>query len=458
MKNIQIRILSLPPNTSPDEPIFAAGDFNRWQPADARFQFSKAKTGDLILEFPSPTDRIEFKITRGNWTTVETDIFGKDIENRIANGTGSLYKIRVESWADLPSPDEQSEIVLLHPEFYMPQLGRYRKIWALLPPGYHREQHRRYPVMYMQDGQNLFDNSDAVFGSWNADRALTRLFFQRKFSHEDGPFSERMTTLPIIIGIENGREHRLDEYAPWRNDEIGGGGAAGSYLDFLCGELKPFVDERLRTLPERAHTGVGGSSMGGLFALYAALERPDVFGLAGVFSPSLWFSRQVFELAKTKKGDFQQKILFMAGQQESATMVSDLLDLYETLLEAGHDDCNLHYDLHSDGLHAEWFWAREFEHALSWLIGDAKDQHFRGFTSNFIRFQQKEAEKQLLVSVSDEISEPLLEIRDYCHQRQFYYPLNRKRSKISYEKWENCLYSVRLLSASDLVFSRRLFL
>lgn len=233
-------------------------------------------------------------------------------------------------------------------------------------------------------------------------------------------------------------------------------------MSFICDTLKPFVDSHLRTLPERTHTGILGSSMGGLISLYAALSRPDVFGMAGVFSPSLWFSNAVFSFAKTAQHELPVKILLMAGHQESDTMVSDLLNLYEILLDAGHADENLHYDLHSDGAHAEWFWAREFEHALTWLMETEADDHHHhhdhSFHSKSVYFERIEAQKTLLVGLNQRLDSPVLEIHDYCHDRVFRHPVLQSPMTVSYADWEDCVYSVRLLSDNDLVFSRRVYL
>ncbi len=460
MKNIQLFLHALPPNTPPDVPFFAAGDFNNWQPDDERFRFASKNGGCYALEIPIPSSgAMAFKITRGKWSSVECDHMGNDRPNRSVAADENAVQISVERWADLPLAPSRAEVLLLHSALPVPQLGRTRRIWAMLPPGFRDSTAPNRPVVYMLDGQNLFDNPEAIFGSWNVDKALSQLFLSAP-THADTPrLLNEAALLPVIIGIENGRQHRMDEYAPWRNEEEGGGGEGAHLLDFICHTLRPFVEKQLGIRPKRVHTGIIGSSMGGLFALYAALERPEVFGMVGVFSPALWFSPAIFDLAKKKrKSSLPQKILLMAGQKESATMVSDLLDLYENLLEAGHKDECLHYDLHSDGLHAEWFWAREFEHALNWLLGAAKNCHFRGVSSDFIQFKQHTRKRQLSVSISPHLKNPLLEIRDYCHDRQFQHPLAEHQGDISYREWEHCLYSVRLLSDNDLVFSRRLFL
>ncbi len=454
MKTIRLHIQSLPSSTPPGSALFLAGNFNNWQPAEPQYRFRQNGDGSYSIDFQSESDLLEYKITRGDWSAAEGDERGNERSNRVSKpgfAENDLW-VRIESWTDLPRQARaygpSDNVLLLHPDFFIPQLGRHRRIWACLPPDYWTSG-RRYPVVYMQDGQNLFDNPDAIFGSWGIDKALNRLFL------DDNPPSGQ-SLQPIFIGIENGGDRRIAEYSAWKNDEHGGG-EAGQYLDFVCDTLKPFVDEHLRTLPGRADTGIAGSSMGGLFALYAALEKPDIFGMAGVFSPSLWFSNEILSFVRKCKPVFPQKILLMAGQQESDTMVSDLLDLYETLLEAGHDDHNLHYDLHTDGAHAEWFWAREFEHALRWLFGEMPG-HSHGVSNNFIRFQLDEKAKHLIVNVDKRLRQPLLEIRDYCHYREFQHPLTHDANYIPYADWEECLYSIRLISGGDLVFSRRVHL
>ncbi|MBX2892845.1 MAG: alpha/beta hydrolase [Saprospiraceae bacterium] len=451
MKTITAHLHSLPPQTPPDAVLFLAGNINGWQPNDERFRFRPNGDGSFRLDFQADLETLEYKITRGHWSAAEGDAEGKEAPNRVAKigATESELWLRVESWTDLYEQSHgfklPENILLLHPDFYMPQLGRHRRIWACLPPDYWANPTRRYPVVYMQDGQNLFDNPDALFGSWGIDKAMNRLFLQPSISNFQ---------FPIIIGIENGGIHRLAEYSPWNNAQHGGGKGV-QYLDFVCETLKPFVDEHLRTLPGREHTGIMGSSMGGLITLCAAIERPEVFGMAGVFSPSLWFSKSVFQMVKNRKPVLPVKILLMAGQQESRNMVGELLDMYETLLETGHDEENLHYDLHSDGVHSEWFWAREFEHALRWLFGETPGQEGEGVSSDLIKFQVDAATKELIVNVSPKISEPRLEVRDYCHDRQFHHALGHADNRISYAEWENCIYSIRLHTGGDLVFSRR---
>ncbi len=446
--------LHIPAYTPQTDSIYLAGNMNDWKPNDEQYRFERNPNGTFSLTCQYVFDVLECKVTRGSWTKEETGKTGSKMPNRLLKTEqGKEQFIRVAAWGDLQRAAAQhtvaENVTLLYPDLEMPQLGRKRRIWAYLPPDYWTAN-RHYPVIYMMDGQNLFDAYGSFSGEWAVDKALNKLFSQ-------GDCHSSQMSDCIVIGIENGGEHRLSEYSPWPNPEHGGG-EGSLYLDFVVNTLKPLIDKTLRTKTDRAHTGIMGSSMGGLISMYAALNRPDIFGMAGVFSPALWFSTAIYQYAKTQKPTHQVRILLMAGQKESETMVSELLDMYETLLEAGHADENLHYDLHSDGEHAEWFWAREFEHALIWLLGEKHTHHKSGISSDQIQFSILPETKQLVVKIDTKIYKAHIEIRDYCHDRQFKYYLTEPEQKISYADWENCLYSIRLISKNDLIFSRRVHL
>ena len=157
-----------------------------------------------------------------------------------------------------------------------PQLDNRRDILVYLPPSYERSD-RRYPVLYMHDGQNLFDNATSYAGEWRVDETMESL------SREEGLEA-------IVVGIPNMGVRRLDEYSPFVVPRYGGG-LGDLYLAFMVNSLKPLIDSHFRTRPEKQHTGIMGSSMGGLISLYAFFRYPTVFGFAGVMSPSLWFAQ-----------------------------------------------------------------------------------------------------------------------------------------------------------------------
>ena len=176
---------------------------------------------------------------------------------------------------------------------YSPQLNNQRDLLVYLPPSY-QETQQRYPVIYMHDGQNLFDEVTSFAGEWHVDTTMEAL-------SDEGIEA-------IVVGIPNAGPKRLDEYSPFRDTKYGGRQRLGDrYLVFIIETIKPLVDRDFRTRPERTHPGIIGSSMGGLISLYAFFQYPDTFGFVGAMSPSLWFANQSIM-------DFIQETPFYAGR------------------------------------------------------------------------------------------------------------------------------------------------
>ena len=163
------------------------------------------------------------------------------------------------------------QVSIMQDAFDMKPLARKRRIWIYLPPEYATSR-RAYPVIYMQDGQNLFDNATAFSGEWGIDKYLASLPDEQN---------------AIVVGIENGSEHRLAEYTPIPHQKLGGG-EANAYLDFVAYNLKPYIDSHYRTLADRQNTYLWGSSLGGLLAFWGVVKHPHIFGKIGVFSPAFW--------------------------------------------------------------------------------------------------------------------------------------------------------------------------
>ena len=209
--------------------------------------------------------------------------------------------------------------------------------------------------MYMQDGQNLFDPATSFSGEWEVDESLNDLCAMGDYGC-------------IVVGIDNGGVHRLDEYSPWEN-QLYGGGQGDEYANFIVTTLKPYIDEHFRTLPGREHTGVMGSSMGGLFSMYALMEYQHIFSKAGVFSPAFWFAGDNSAnhvLGMGKRNDV--KVYFLAGGQEPAYVQQDIQDVVGAMLDAGFDTDEIAVNIPADGQHSEWFWKREFPDAYKWLF------------------------------------------------------------------------------------------
>lgn len=230
-----------------------------------------------------------------------------------------------------------------------PQLGKTKTIWVYLPYNYD-EPDSKFPVIYMHDGQNVFDHVESYKREWHVEEKLNDL-------HSEA----------IIVGIEHGgNTHRIDELTPYSNDTHGGG-HADDYLDFLVNTLKPYVDKNYNTLTDARNTTIFGSSVGGLISFYALLKFQDVFGNAGVFSPSFWFSEDIFNLMDSVK-EIRGRIYFMAGDHESKAMVPDLDHMEELVLRRVADNHHVFKKIVHNGHHNEKLWRKEFPDAYRWLI------------------------------------------------------------------------------------------
>ena len=239
------------------------------------------------------------------------------------------------------------------PQVWSPERGNARDIYVYLPPSYEASD-RRYPVVYMKDGQNLFDASMSFGAEWQVDEHMERL--------------SRLGLEAIIVGVPNAGEARLDEYSPFR-DAQHGGGAGDEYLDFVVRTLKPLVDGQFRTNPERTHTGIAGSSMGGLLSLYAFFTRPEVFGFAAVMSPALWFAgRAIF--GRVEEAPFAEGRLYLdVGTGEGEQTVEDVRRMHALLAAKGYRPGETMMYVEEDGAdHSEEAWARRVRTALYYLI------------------------------------------------------------------------------------------
>lgn len=236
----------------------------------------------------------------------------------------------------------------------IPKLNRRRKIWAFLPSDYFANKNRRYPVIYFNDGQNIFEGWKSAFGnSWEAHQTMQRL---SRFNIQEH----------ILIGIEHGKKYRKGEYSPF--DFSGAYAFEGNtYTDFVANELKAFVDKKLRTLPNRENTAIIGSSLGGLNALYTGFKHQDVFSKVGVFSPSLWAAPQIFPLIHQVGRHFQTKFYLSAGTKEGKSTVDHLNRLYGTLTSAGFAHSDLCMNIVKDGKHNEKLWQKEFSNFYQWV-------------------------------------------------------------------------------------------
>lgn len=186
-----------------------------------------------------------------------------------------------------------------------PFVSRARRIWVYLPAGYETGR-KRYPVLYMQDGQNLFDARTSFVGEWGVDE-----------------IADSMKLSYIIVGIDNGGMKRMQEYNRQDHAQFGKG-EGEAYLEFIVNTLKPAIDQRFRTKKKAKYTAIAGSSMGGLISYYAGLQYPEVFGQLGIFSPSFWIVEQL-ESTTLKAFENQKSVkqywYFYAGGKEGESMI-----------------------------------------------------------------------------------------------------------------------------------------
>ncbi len=354
---LTITLTSIPPKTPPGSNIFIAGNINSWDPGNAAYQLTDNLNGTYSITLNPSPGTLEFKFTRGSWATVEGTETGGFRPNRTYSysGSASSVELTIAGWEDISGNHTATDNVqVLDENYYIPQLDRTRRIWIYLPPDYNTTS-KHYPVLYMQDGQNLFDVFYSFAGEWKIDESMNTLF-------NEGDYGA------IVVGIDNGGGERFDEYSPWYSTTYHEGGDGEAYVSFLINTLKPHIDSTFRTLPGRDYTAIGGSSLGGLISMYAASEYPDVFGKAGIFSPAFQVTDSCFLQVMSKTFDEDIRVYFVAGHNESEDMIPDILNMQQLLLKQGVDQSNIKVVDEADGAHSEWFWAREYPDAYKWLF------------------------------------------------------------------------------------------
>ena len=315
-----------------------------------------------------------FKITRGDWATVEKDPKGGEIANRTLVARGdTTVEITVAAWrdhtGDAPRTPTLTGDIRRHANFPSKHV-KARDVLVWLPPGYDGAAPRRYPVLYFHDGNNVFDAATSFAGvEWGVDETADRLV--------------RAGTIPpfIAVAVANTPD-RIDEYTPVAFPPHGGGRAA-DYARFLVDELKPFIDATYRTDPGPASTGVVGSSLGGIVSLWLGLERPDVFRRIGVVSPAAWWGeRDLTRRVAAGKGT-GLRIWMDIGTDEGTekagrkTWLTDAQGLRDALVARGYrEGVDLHFEEIAGGRHHETDWAARVDRMLVFLLA-APDQGSR---------------------------------------------------------------------------------
>jgi predicted alpha/beta superfamily hydrolase len=443
--DIHLVVEKLPPNTPVGASVYVAGSFNNWNPADLGFRMTLDSQFRYIINFQSQPGNIQFKFTRGNWSTVEGGVNGGFRPNRTLSyqgGDTTLY-LRIESWEDLGGGGNSTaspQVSVLTDSFYMKQMDRYRRIWLYLPPGYEQGKDS-FPVLYMQDGQNLFDVKTAFAGEWRIDEKLDSII----------QIGGRKA---IVVGIENGGNFRINEYTPWPHPVYGGGGG-DYYVDFLVNELKPFIDSQFRTRKGPENTGIGGSSLGGLISVYAALKYPYTFGKVLAFSNSFWIAESIFNISAYSPDtiDNYPDCYMIAGDLEGGAQVVQMQRFRDSLLSFGWPNSSVVALQHTDGRHQESYWAREFVPAFEWLFGQSSTST-REFSTPEIKFilHTKEPNIQLLAPDTTQHYEfNVIALSG----RIVYTGSFREFTQFSSSSWANGLYVVNIMRGGNLVWTSK---
>jgi predicted alpha/beta superfamily hydrolase len=355
--SIKIEIDPLP-NHAETGVVYLAGEFNGWNPRDETTKLVKDENGRFQAVFRNVKAGVhEFKFTRGSWNTVETDTRGKDIGNRrLLIQSDSSFTLSIAGWKDSFASSGSrkstfsSQVRIVDTAFSMTPLNRTRRIWIYFPKDYISSE-KSFPVLYMHDGQNLFDESSSYAGEWGIDETL-----------------DSIRGACIVIGIDNGGMKRMNEYNPNDNKQFGKG-EGRDYLEFIVKKLKPYVDKRYRTLPDRINTHIAGSSMGGLISFYAGMYYPEVFGSVGVFSPSFWIvpdlKQQLAALPKANAFK-KQRYYFYGGGQEGDSLAMSIKWISKLVKEQmGAASMMM---IEPEGRHNEASWRRQFPLFFDWMM------------------------------------------------------------------------------------------
>jgi len=351
------------------DPIFAGGfetfppaSLTVHYPAGAHFITARGNAGGL-----SPTQGRTFSRAGDTFTLVlqvNTAAHWKPLLDDATYAIGPDYPVapgeRVEIWPHFTTA--QGQVVTLIAAFHSTVLGNDRPIYAYLPPTYLENTDATFPVVYMHDGQNLWASLPLLATSattWQVDTAFDA-------ASNSGAFKEA-----IVIGIPHNAS-RIYEYTPTTDPQVAGGGGANLYLQMVAQELKPVVDNMLRTRAGASSTLMAGSSLGGLVSCYAGRTMPTVFGRIAALSPSSWWNNEVIvaDVLGTPAAPNRPLLVYLDSGDSSDDGVVETNNLAAAYVSVGYDEgVDLLHLVQAGGLHNETFWAQRFPGAMQFLLG-----------------------------------------------------------------------------------------
>jgi len=344
--------------------IFVTGSFNNWNPGEAKYALKKIDSGKWEILLKNLTEgTFNYKFTQGRWEAEEVTATGENVGNHTLQIKKDYsLQVNIYGWKNNPSQPKKhtssKNVYQITDSFYIPQLARYRKIAVYLPLNYNSTKNS-YPVLYMHDGQNLFDEYFAPFGEWGIDETLDTL------QKQTGKYA-------IVVAIDHGNDKRITEYN-FEDNKKYGMAEGKQYVDFLATTLKPFIDKKYRTKKGKSHTAIAGSSLGGLISTYAVLKYPQTFSTAGIFSPAYWIAPTINSLTKSILKKTANRFWFYAGEKESSDMVDDMKRVKNNIESNVKNDFSFNVDV--AGAHNEQTWRKWFpSFYLWWMDGNKKSK------------------------------------------------------------------------------------
>jgi predicted alpha/beta superfamily hydrolase len=314
------------------------------------------------------------KVWTFSTTTVVDDVEWKPLLDDAVWARGPNYLAKAGSVVDVyPHFQVTSGAVELYKQgFASKHLAEKRDLWVYLPPTYLENTEARFPVLYMHDGQNLFDKALAFGGNeWEVDEAFDE-------AAESGAIREA-----VVVGVGN-TSARIFEYTPTPDPEYTPSGGGDGYLALLVEDLKPLIDAEFRTLPGRETTALMGSSLGGLISSYGGVQRPEVFGLIGAMSPSVWWDNKVVlgQVASVQGKPLRALRVYVdsgdAGPSQDGFANTKLLA--EQYKAVGYQEgVDFLYTVQPGATHSEFYWAQRFPEAAAFLLGSRPDSGAKPF-------------------------------------------------------------------------------
>ncbi len=359
---LTIVLNSLPSNTPMNDPLYVAGSFNQWQANDPKAKLERNTAGKYqIVLFPA-VGPVHFTFTRGSWAAAEGNSTAEYSVLHAVHYDGQPKTVYVSllSWRNAQQTafngDKRGTVAVLDDSLYIPQLNRTRRIFLYLPPGYYTTPQKKYPVLYLQEGQTLFQGNAFQNEEWSVDEAVDEWTLEGNYGC-------------IVVGIEGGGQHLMNEYSPWLNTVYGVGGQGAAYANFIVSTLKPFIDQVLRTNPAREYTGIGGAGFGALISLYAATEYQHIFSKVLLFSPAFWFcdvALQNHVLGKGKRNPM--RMYFLVGGQEPFYVLQSMQNIVNVLRHVGFENGEIAVDVPAEGRGVIAFWHKKYPVAHEWLF------------------------------------------------------------------------------------------